>query len=234
MLKLFLQIALVSAAVEKCSICLQAESTKGEQCVRACDHCRNPNVHMSCLHEFHQHRQVLDTKCPTCNQHLGPKFRVEFYTARLETLEANDERDKGQEAFILENLGIAHEKLGNAEKQRELLERALAILEREYGSDHREVAIILTNLGIAHGKLGNAEKHRELLERALVIKEREYGSDHREVAITLTNLGIAHGDLGNVEKKRELLERALAIFEHAFGPDHNHSKFVRKILANIS
>ena len=37
----------------------------------------------------------------------------------------------------------------------ELLERSLAIKEREYGSDHVEVAITLTNLACAIGSLRN-------------------------------------------------------------------------------
>jgi tetratricopeptide (TPR) repeat protein len=75
-------------------------------------------------------------------------------------------------AAILTNLGSAYEKLGNAQKSRELLERALAISERYYGFDHPEVAITLSNLGNAYEKLGDAQKSRELLERALAISER--------------------------------------------------------------
>jgi tetratricopeptide (TPR) repeat protein len=68
--------------------------------------------------------------------------------------------------------------LGDAQKSRELLERALTIDERHYGPDHPEVAPTLTNLGSAYGSLGDAQKSRELLERALTIKERHYGLYH--------------------------------------------------------
>mgnify|MGYP001322658050 CR=1 FL=1 len=77
-----------------------------------------------------------------------------------------------------------------------LLERALAIQEREYGPDHREVAVTLTNLGNAYGALGDAAKKRELLERALAIKEREYGPEHRELGDRgghVVDLGVALG-----------------------------------------
>ena len=56
--------------------------------------------------------------------------------------------------------GIAHGALGDAAKQKELLERALAIEEKAYGPDHPEVAITLTNLGNAYGKLGDAGLRR--------------------------------------------------------------------------
>merc|ERR1712098_649878 len=87
--------------------------------------------------------------------------------------------DHREVAVILTTLGGAYGGLGDAEKKRDFLERALAIFEREYGPDHREVAIILTNLGGAYGALGDAYKARDFLERALAIFEREYGHDHR-------------------------------------------------------
>merc|ERR1711943_110160 len=59
--------------------------------------------------------------------------------------------------------------LGDAQKKRDLLERALRIKEREYGAEHREVAITLANLGNAYGYLGDAQKKRDLLERAYKI-----------------------------------------------------------------
>jgi tetratricopeptide (TPR) repeat protein len=87
-------------------------------------------------------------------------------------------------ATILTNLGNAYGSLGDTQKSRELLERALAINERHYGPDHPNVATILTNLGNAYGSLGDTQKSRELLERALVIDERHYGPDHPKVAAT--------------------------------------------------
>ena len=59
-----------------------------------------------------------------------------------------------------------------------MLERALAIKERAYGSDHPEVALALANLGLAYGNLGDQAKARDMLERALAIFESAYGPDH--------------------------------------------------------
>jgi tetratricopeptide (TPR) repeat protein len=121
------------------------------------------------------------------------------------------DREKDCVCPLLNRIADGYESLGNADKKRELLERALAIKERHYGLDHPEVAMTLTNLGNAYGALGDTKKKRELLERALAIEERHYGLDHPDVAITLTNLGNAYGKLGDTKKKRKLLERALAI-----------------------
>ena len=54
-----------------------------------------------------------------------------------------------------------------------MLERALALKERELGRDHPEVAITLTKLANAHGSLGDAAKQRDFLDRARAIRERE-------------------------------------------------------------
>ena len=123
-------------------------------------------------------------------------------------------------AVVLTNLGTAYGDLGDHAKERDMLERALAIKERAYGRDHPEVATTLTNLGNAYGQLGDHAKKRDMLERALAIEERAYGRDHPNVATTLTNLGNAYGGLGDHAKKRDVLERALAIEERAYGRDH--------------
>ena len=57
-----------------------------------------------------------------------------------------------------------------------MLERALALKEREFGRDHPEVAITLTKLANAHGSLGDAAKQRDFLDRARAIREREPSS----------------------------------------------------------
>ena len=81
-------------------------------------------------------------------------------------------------ANTLTNLGSAYGALGDVAKARDLLERALAIKEREYGPEHRAVASTLANLGDAYGRLGDVAEQRGLLERALAISRREFGPDH--------------------------------------------------------
>ncbi len=68
------------------------------------------------------------------------------------------------------------------------LERALAIQEKHYSSDHPEVAKLLVNLGNAYGDLGDHKKKKELLERALPIFEKHYGPDHFKVVKSLAGL----------------------------------------------
>ena len=65
-----------SVEVVECYICFQAECEEGEKCVKACDFCRGSNVHVSCLLRAHPVDGDI-TKCPTCRQELGAKFKIE-------------------------------------------------------------------------------------------------------------------------------------------------------------
>ncbi|KAH8094059.1 hypothetical protein JL720_4048 [Aureococcus anophagefferens] len=145
----------------------------------------------------------------------------------LEIKEREFGPDHREVVFALKHLGGTYGSLGDYAKQRDLLERALAIQERtlaiqerEYGRDHVEVAGTLMGLGNAYGSLGDYAKKRDLLERALAILEREYGSENVVVALALGNLANAHGSLGDYVKQRDVLEHALAILERKFGRDH--------------
>jgi tetratricopeptide (TPR) repeat protein len=103
---------------------------------------------------------------------------------------------------------------------RPLAERALAITEVTYGSDHPNVATALSNLAGIFRALGQPEQARPLAERALAITEAAYSSDDPNVANELSNLARIFLDLGQLEQARPLAERALAIDEATYGSDH--------------
>jgi tetratricopeptide (TPR) repeat protein len=121
---------------------------------------------------------------------------------------------------ILMYLSDVYNVLGNAQKRKDFLERALPIFEYHYSKDHPKIAVVLVNLGNAYGDLGNGQQRKELLERALIIDEKNYGKEHVAVAMTLTNLGNAYGDLGDAKKQKDFLERALIIDGKCHGIDH--------------
>lgn len=130
------------------------------------------------------------------------------------------EKDRERLEIILNYLSSAYSSLGNAQRQKELLERALIIEEDHYGKDDYRVAITLGNLGTACGLLGDLQKSKDLLERTLTINENHYGKNHYMSASTLINLSNVYGQLGDMKKKKELLECALPIFEKHYGKDH--------------
>lgn len=121
--------------------------------------------------------------------------------------------------------------IDSVERQRDLLEHALRIQEREYGPSHRMVATTLANLGNTYGELGEADKQRNLLLRALKIKEREYGPRHVEVAITKFNLARAVFSLGEADAAVEMMEDVYARFVDHLGSDHPQTGHARRAIS---
>ena len=133
-------------------------------------------------------------------------------------------------ASIIERLAWTYMHLGQPARQKELLEKALALAETQCGPDHVLVAKALVGMADAHS-LDQPGKAKELLERALKIQEKHYGSNHLEVARTLHDLGIEYGLLDQPDKQKELLERALKIKVENYGPSHFE---VAKSMRNLS
>ena len=60
--------------------------------------------------------------------------------------------------ITLDNLGNAYGSLGDYEKKKEILEKALKITIKNYGKEHPSTGMTLANLGTAYRDLGDAEK----------------------------------------------------------------------------
>jgi CHAT domain-containing protein len=103
---------------------------------------------------------------------------------------------------------------------RPLYERALAIWEKELGSNHPDTALGLNNLGHLLAAMGDLAEARPLYERALAICEKELGRSHPDTARGLNNLGSLLEAMGDLAEARPLYERALAINEKQLGPNH--------------
>ncbi len=125
-----------------------------------------------------------------------------------------------ESAKILINLSISYEGLGDYQTAKELLERALPILENYYGENHFQVAIARARQGINYMALGDYGRAEKLLEKALPILEDHYGADHFEVAKALVKLSVVYRDSVDYQGAKELLERALPILEKYYGEDH--------------
>ena len=116
------------------------------------------------LEDYAKKRQLL----PHLEAYLS---HIDDWVAKKPEDKQKIEKDYLTSLLIWMNDGYGD--LGDPQKQKELLERALAIQEKHYGPDHFEVAITLVNLGNAYGDLGDPQKQKELLERALPIFERQ-------------------------------------------------------------
>jgi len=148
-------------------------------------------------------------------------LKLRSHLQKLMGLSTNMQQDNDlAQALLLDIAADAYHELGSYEQQQQLLQEALAIKDKHYGSEHKEYSKTLVNLAIAYGALGDYVKKRELLIQALLINEKCCGNGSIQYAITLVNLANTHGDLGEYQQKRELLHQALFIKRAYYGVEH--------------
>lgn len=112
------------------------------------------------------------------------------------------------------------------------IERALALQERKFGSDHLEVAKTVAEVGRTFQGLGRDHRALELFRRALEVQERELGSDSLEVALTRGGEAAALDDLGRWSEALAAYERALPVVEREMGEESLAAKIMIGNLAN--
>ena len=136
--------------------------------------------------------------------------------------------------LLLSSAAFIYLLLGDVRQQKVLLEKALAIQDRQhYVFEHVEMVSTLVNLASAYGTLGDVRQARALLEKALSIQEKHYGAEHVVVADTLIILAVAYTALGDIPKARALLEKALSIQKKHYGSEHVKMAVVLNNLANV-
>jgi serine/threonine protein kinase/Flp pilus assembly protein TadD len=144
--------------------------------------------------------------------------RGDLLTARAERLAVCELRERHlaegdpQLAAAWNNLGAAHDRLGELPEARRAYERALALRERHLRPGHPEIAAVLTNLAglqLAEGDPGGA---RRSYERALEISRAAFGPVHPRVATILHNLGVLARKQGDHAEAVERHRGALAIY----------------------
>ena len=101
-----------------------------------------------------------------------------------------------------------------------LYQRALAILERQLGSQHPDVAFSINRLGILYYQQGKYAKAEALYRRALRIYEQRLGPQDLKVATPLHNLADIYCNLGKYAEAEPLYQRSLRIREQQLGTEH--------------
>jgi tetratricopeptide (TPR) repeat protein len=123
-------------------------------------------------------------------------------------------------ALLLNKVGVYLWARFELVQAKELHQRALALDEAQFGSDHLAVGNSLNNLGLVLWDLVDPSGARAAHKRALAIREARLGPDHPAVAASLNNLGAALWDLAELAEARAVHERALAILKKRLGDDH--------------
>jgi tetratricopeptide (TPR) repeat protein/DNA-binding XRE family transcriptional regulator len=115
--------------------------------------------------------------------------------------------DRQGEGHMLNNLGIAYRRLGDARRASGYHEQRLA-LARTLG-DRRGEGVALINLGLAWADLGETDQAITNYEQARAIVH-ELADQHLE-SLILNNLGIVYADLGNAQQAILYFEQALIL-----------------------
>ena len=138
---------------------------------------------------------------------------------------------KADDAFLLNQAGMALYKAGKYAEAESLLQRSLAIREKTLGKDDRDVARSLSNLAGVYQAQGRYAEAEPLFQRSLAIREKAFCKDHSSVATTLNNLASLYKDQSKYEQAESMYKRSLAIREKALGEDHPD---VANVLNNLA
>jgi tetratricopeptide (TPR) repeat protein len=118
------------------------------------------------------------------------------------------------QALALKNLAMAYQQSGDLVNAQDAIERAIALSEQTYGSDHSDIgrdANLYAQILQAQGKLPEALQQSQ---RALRINRRVFGDRHPEVALTLNNLGVIYAELGELIQARQCLQETCDILSY--------------------
>jgi tetratricopeptide (TPR) repeat protein len=118
------------------------------------------------------------------------------------------------------NLGLRLMEFGDYAGAKDLLEKAVAIDEANFGVAHLGTAVSYSNLGLVLKNLGDYVGAKLLLEKAMAIAEATFGLSHPSIATCYSNLGLVLRNLGDYVGAKLLLEKALAINEATFELSH--------------
>jgi CHAT domain-containing protein/tetratricopeptide (TPR) repeat protein len=114
-----------------------------------------------------------------------------------------------------------------------LYNRALAIKQKAFGTDHPSLAASLNSLAIVYEAEGEYAQAEVLYKRALAIKQKALGKDHPSVAGSLNNLAILYKREGKYVEAEGFYKSALAIMEKALGTTHPDLALIVNNLATV-
>jgi eukaryotic-like serine/threonine-protein kinase len=127
------------------------------------------------------------------------------------------------QAEMLTVIGRTYSRMGLQSRALPLLQQALTIGRRAFGSNSVRVAQSLNDLGVLERDLGNPEAAEPLLRESLATRRRLLGNDTNDVAITLVELARVLRDRGRSAESEAPIREALAIRTKIFGDEHRET-----------
>lgn len=140
--------------------------------------------------------------------------------AELSPLEASDGLEVVDELDAQRLLAMIERATGNLDREREILEQAIAQADTVFREPQVMPALLRSDLAEAFLRAGDPLRAMALLNEALKIMEEALGTDHLRVVDILHRLTLVHDKLHDWDRSRKLHQRIIAILEARLGRDH--------------
>jgi CHAT domain-containing protein/Tfp pilus assembly protein PilF len=150
--------------------------------------------------------------CADCardvERHLGP-------TASIPPATGDDEAQQAEKLAVQAAL---HHRLGDDAKALDCQQRAVALLERQFGPDHPRLAETVCQLGNIYTHLGDYAQAEIHLQRSLRLAQAADPAG-LNAAETLSSLGVLYRKTGDFDQAEAMSKKALAIRERLLADD---------------
>jgi tetratricopeptide (TPR) repeat protein len=110
--------------------------------------------------------------------------------------------------------------MGQPEQAEPYQKRALAILEKVLGDNHRSTGIALGNMAELYRNLGRFSESEPLFRRAIAVLTKTLPENHPLLGAVTDNYAGLFQQRGQYEQALETYRRAIAILSAAHGPEH--------------
>jgi len=149
---------------------------------------------------------------------------LESYARALSEAKKFNSRDD-RFKITLTTLATAYSRNGDTVQAEHLFKWALALAEKDSGSDDVAVAGCWNNLAILRQEQGRYAEAEELFRRAITVTESALGTNHPDVAACLRNLAVLFIIQDKYAEAEQLNKRGLDIWENSVGADHGLMNF---------
>jgi CHAT domain-containing protein/tetratricopeptide (TPR) repeat protein len=150
---------------------------------------------------------------------LGRSREAEPYYKRAWAI---DEQLRETEAVVrdINNLADNYARQGRQVEAEAHFKLAIAIGEKNFGSNHSSLILPLNNLAVFYTRQTRFAEAEALLKRTMPLVARSDGTNSWEYATTLDNIGMAYIGQGRYTDAEKVLKQALAIDTKLFGANH--------------
>jgi serine/threonine protein kinase/Tfp pilus assembly protein PilF len=130
--------------------------------------------------------------------------------------------DHPRVAYLLENLAIVAQNMGELKQAEALYLDALRREERAYGDRHFETTVTKSNYGLLLQREGRLAEAEPLLRSVLDMRLSLLGSDHYMVGYSRVSLAMLLHDKGDLAGAQSEFRQALAVYDKSLPDDHQY------------